>query len=650
MKKSSLGRRSSLLGQGRLSNADKNSIRNTAESKKSFIPKPTSFGSKNERSSSVDRDGFGSSVKKDQHPPSGLRRSRSFLDLNRNSTCQTPTQLSRRNTAGSCRKFSESTGRPSSMGAPKSARKESRPISEKSFQLDAQHKVQEFFMNRAPHLLDNGNIKPMTAAMFTNLVQFLIQRYDKKIVINKANLIEEILNICKLYNYRGKAEKSWLMTVNAPHSWPYVVSFLLWLVEITSCSEVFDVFEALYPDRVEGDPDAENEDNFNFKLLVPRLLRGYRNGNTDEEMQQYLIEHKQALGLDDEEHELLQQQYNDLQKELFDSEDVQEQEKLESLENAVASLRDDINKTRSFNYDTENYVATMKRKREERVAMFDDHEHQIQALLEKQKDLQIMVSSQEMSPELQREIQEKVAILHQDCRQLNDQITDYQNEVYKIDIDLVKNRNEFSRVIQAYNKEITVNSVRLPALKSAQIENTKQIPIDAMNGGKPFEHIDGILKDLRVMSKNRKRDKEMEVQQDLLSVQKKEDELTVLTEENDALISQHEQFTNETIEIKRIMSKDKEQTKAALNEYQKMIKMKKEQFQTTESGLAEELSTVEKHYLEQKKIADKQADEGLKFLDEKKRALEQFEQDLENDTRKVFEETKKKIEEIVREN
>lgn len=63
-------------------------------------------------------------------------------------------------------------------------------------------------------------------------------------------------------------------------------------------------------------------------------------------------------------------------------------------------------------------------------------------MLEKQKELHVLVSSQEMSPELKHEIQEKVAALHQECRHLNEQMTDYQNEVYKIDIDLVKNRNE----------------------------------------------------------------------------------------------------------------------------------------------------------------------------------------------------------------
>lgn len=65
-----------------------------------------------------------------------------------------------------------------------------------------------------------------------------------------------------------------------------------------------------------------------------------------------------------------------------------------------------------------------------------------------------------------------------------------------------------------------MNLVRLPALKNVHIENIKQIPIDAMNGGKPFENIDVMLKELRTLSKNRKRDKEMEVQHDLLSVQK----------------------------------------------------------------------------------------------------------------------------------
>lgn len=52
----------------------------------------------------------------------------------------------------------------------------------------------------------------MTTGMFADLVNFLIQPYEQMIVINRNNPMDGVLQLCKLYNYKGKAEKSWLRT------------------------------------------------------------------------------------------------------------------------------------------------------------------------------------------------------------------------------------------------------------------------------------------------------------------------------------------------------------------------------------------------------------------------------------------------------
>lgn len=54
----------------------------------------------------------------------------------------------------------------------------------------------------------------MTATMFADLVNYLIQPFERRVIVTRTNLVEEVLNICKLFNYKGKAEKSWLITGN----------------------------------------------------------------------------------------------------------------------------------------------------------------------------------------------------------------------------------------------------------------------------------------------------------------------------------------------------------------------------------------------------------------------------------------------------
>ena len=67
-------------------------------------------------------------------------------------------------------------------------------------------------MTRQPELLEKGSIKPMTTGMFADLVNYLIQPFEKIIIINRSNPMDGVLQLCKLYNYKGKAEKSWLRT------------------------------------------------------------------------------------------------------------------------------------------------------------------------------------------------------------------------------------------------------------------------------------------------------------------------------------------------------------------------------------------------------------------------------------------------------
>lgn len=52
----------------------------------------------------------------------------------------------------------------------------------------------------------------MATGMFADLVNFLIQPYEHQIMVNRNNPFEEVLHLCKLYNYKGKAERSWLCT------------------------------------------------------------------------------------------------------------------------------------------------------------------------------------------------------------------------------------------------------------------------------------------------------------------------------------------------------------------------------------------------------------------------------------------------------
>lgn len=57
-------------------------------------------------------------------------------------------------------------------------------------------------------------MKPMTISMFINMCTYLLHSLDRNQVLNKENFVDELPKIMKKYYYRGKVDKSWLVTGN----------------------------------------------------------------------------------------------------------------------------------------------------------------------------------------------------------------------------------------------------------------------------------------------------------------------------------------------------------------------------------------------------------------------------------------------------
>lgn len=57
-------------------------------------------------------------------------------------------------------------------------------------------------------------MKPMTTTMFTDMCEYLLLKLDRNQVLNKNKYVEELPKIMKKYYYKGKVDKSWLITGN----------------------------------------------------------------------------------------------------------------------------------------------------------------------------------------------------------------------------------------------------------------------------------------------------------------------------------------------------------------------------------------------------------------------------------------------------
>lgn len=54
----------------------------------------------------------------------------------------------------------------------------------------------------------------MTTSRFTDMCKYLLQKLDRNQILNENKYVEELPKIMGKYYYKGKVDKSWLITGN----------------------------------------------------------------------------------------------------------------------------------------------------------------------------------------------------------------------------------------------------------------------------------------------------------------------------------------------------------------------------------------------------------------------------------------------------
>lgn len=59
------------------------------------------------------------------------------------------------------------------------------------------------------------------------------------------------------------------LTVNAQHTWHYVIALFVWLVDVVECMKEVDINEAMYPQPLQLKPSSDPEESkYNFRVII----------------------------------------------------------------------------------------------------------------------------------------------------------------------------------------------------------------------------------------------------------------------------------------------------------------------------------------------------------------------------------------------
>ncbi|XP_015123851.1 kinetochore protein NDC80 homolog [Diachasma alloeum] len=448
MRPTSVGRKSSLNPVRVSTLADKGSAR--GDSRKTLKQRGSSVGD----SSQIPRP----RIRNDSTERSSIRPSTSRATATPVTNLRPPSEI-----GSLARGRSPSAERASVLGTTKGTKKDTRPLNDKSYQNLMLSRIDNFFSDtqKSSMLNTTGSLKPVSLKIFVNASDFLLKLLEYKQELNLTNYMEELPKIAKKLHYPGVMAKSWLKTANTMHSFPHVLAWLSWLVEICEvkdfANQTFQLNALPFNDCADG--EVINRSLF---LSLLELYQVWNDGKEDEEKaleDKYIDGMANQCGFTDEDVEQAQAELEEtLRKEqalLQDDQVVTDQ--LNELTEKLKMLTEDESKQTAHSSAQAKYLTTIEAEMQQLDAESQLYDREKRKYEDKHDELNAIIQQQAMN------IEERDEIVHQ-CSQIqgymnsfDDHLEEIQKEAWALDMKASKARDQFDKAILAFNRDIVIN-------------------------------------------------------------------------------------------------------------------------------------------------------------------------------------------------
>ncbi|KAK1132398.1 hypothetical protein K0M31_016506 [Melipona bicolor] len=342
----------------------------------------------------------------------------------------------------------------------KGSRKDTRPLTDKAYQTYMLNKIDNFLaINQCSSMLNsNGSLKPVTLKMFVEISAYLVKMLDIKQILTITNYVEELPKVAKKLHYPGIVNKSWLKTANAMHSWPNVLGWLCWLVEICEIRELaFEKYNLNNLLFAGNQIEAKINKNAFFSML--NFYNAWNDEKLDEEalmVEKYLQGIEEQQGVNEENLKIarteLEEKLLKLQAAKEDSSKIDEE--IKHLQEVFLSLQNDEEKQLSDINAKEEYIKTINFETDQIKAECNILYEQICLQNTQHDELLSTIKQQPMSKMERDKILEKCTEIQNYMHQFDEHLQEIQKELYTMDIKLASINNNLTKAILTYNTEI----------------------------------------------------------------------------------------------------------------------------------------------------------------------------------------------------
>lgn len=316
-----------------------------------------------------------------------------------------------------------------------------------------------FFKNQLSTMLNNnGSLKPITLKMFVEVSAHLVKTLDIKQVHTVSNYVEELPKIAKKLHYPGVITKSWLKTANTAHSWPNVLGWICWLVEICEARDI-----AFQKYKLHDLPFMDDEREAKFNKITFLSMLDFYNAWNDEKLEEeaalvekYLqqIEDDQGVNEDDLKSAHFELNENVTKLQAAEENGNKIDEEVKHLEEVLRSLQNDERKQVNDIKAKEEYIECINVEIGQINSECTVLCEQIRLQNVQKNELLSVIKQQRMSKTERDKIVEKCTEIQNYMTQFDEHLQDIQKELYTMDIKLASINNNLTKTILKYNKEI----------------------------------------------------------------------------------------------------------------------------------------------------------------------------------------------------
>lgn len=359
-------------------------------------------------------------------------------------------------------------------------------------------------------LNNSGSLKPITLKMFVEVSDLLIKLIESKQSLTLANYIEELPRVAKRLHYPGVITKSLLKTANTAHSWPYVLGWLCWLVEVCEIKTL-----ACNHFHLDNLPFIGTEQQMkmhqNTLFFMINMYRVWNEEKLDEEaviINEYLEEIEKQQGVTDND---LAEAEDSLNREEHKLEEIEQKSKnidleVQNLKDILMSLQDDADKQINDIKAQEDFMKNLNIETEQLDVQNKHLCEQIQRQNKQYTELLSIVKEQPMSKTEKNVILNKCVELENYMLQFDEHLKDILKDIYKLDIKIASVNNNLNKIVLAYNKEIFMHfgsdtNIDVEELKMPEKDMLDPHIMDKLNGKANLmnELKDGLTKKLTTL-------------------------------------------------------------------------------------------------------------------------------------------------------